>query len=324
MANKDQVLETLRKDIENYRIQSFQNFGLDVFVNRTSTAKPLHDFEGNWLGYREYTFDVFDKPEKTMKVLSNSEGKVKIRYMERWTPVSSYLNQLQPPIDWNDPGRFSENENKTYRWQQQWRWWQINKKTFRLLDLPSEIREMIYGFSFGPIVEPYPTSKARRLGQNTGFIRTRKPNASLLMTCRKVYVEASSILFVYTPFFVQHFGVLGTLMARREQRSRIRQLKLALTHDEFFRFFGGRLDGNGGKNLPSRAAGGLRHMKLDRLELRVAAPSITTETRWLDAACQKTVVDWILDAAWPLVRGHPVEVTASSRLVRRRLSRQRA
>ena len=61
-------------------------------------------------------------------------------------------------------------------------------------------------------------------------------------------------------------------------------------------------------NGPSSAAYNLRKLKLTRLNLNIAPPSPVTASDWLDGACQKTVVDWILAAAWPFVRGHPITV----------------
>ena len=53
----------------------------------------------------------------------------------------------------------------------------------------------------------------------------------------------------------------------------------------------------------------LKHMKLTRLRLTIAPPSTTTASGMFDGACQKAAVEWILDAAWPFVRGHLVELS---------------
>ena len=57
---------------------------------------------------------------------------------------------------------------------------------------------------------------------------------------------------------------------------------------------------------PRQAAHQLRDMQLDLLTIRFEPPSTTTTKDWLDNACQKVVVDWILEEAWPFIRGHAV------------------
>ena len=310
--DNDYFVDILRKDIEDFRMQSFETFGVDVCVHPVSDASPVYDLQGRWRGFDEYAFDVHGLPEKRMEVRISATDEVKIWYRNRWTRIARYMKHLTPPIDWNAPGDGPRYRDRQLRWDQQGRWWLANGKKFRLLDLPSEIREMIYGFAFGPVVEPYPTCKARRLnGLGKMAMVARKPNSNLLLISNQVYEEASNILFLYTPFLVQHYGVLGALTSNIAQRSRIRQLELTLSHETFLKLFRTTIKGEDGKQIIvcTRQAYALRCMKLNRLELQITAPSMTNESGWLDGACQKTVVDWILDRAWPLVRGHPVQVT---------------
>ncbi|KAK3722926.1 hypothetical protein LTR37_002071 [Vermiconidia calcicola] len=309
IADGDHILGTLIKEINEYRMESLQNFSIDLLVRPTPAARPIFDRTGTTLGFDEYIFEEFGTGGKCMAVRICSKGVIKVWHNGCFSRISSYMKHLQPFVAWDDGGTFPENELKLLRWEQQSRWWLANGKKFRILELPSEIREVIYAFAFGAKVEPYPTNRSRRLGQYTRLILTRKPNSSLLRTCKLIYQEASNILFMYTPFYVEHYGVVSALLRNIPQRSSIRQLELALTHDDFFRMFGGKPDENGERREPSRASKALRRMNINRLELKFAPPSAVTASDWLDGACQKTVVDWILEAAWPAICGHPVQIS---------------
>lgn len=293
-------------------MQSFESFGINVNVRLVSTAGPLINRNGFWVGYDTYLFDVFGEPEKIMRVRLTARGEVEIRYMRSWQHVSVYLKQLRPPIDWNDQKDAPRHEFVLRRWEQQSRWWLGNGKTFRFLDLPSEVREVVYGHVFGPAIEPYPTNKARKNSpSNKLAILARKPNSNILRACRMVYEEASNIVFMYTPFVVQHYGILGPLTSNTVQRSRIRQLELCLTHDMFLYLFHERTDDANKKaeRYYSKFAGSIGLFKLNKLRLSFGPPSCTTGSGIFDGACQKKVVDVLLELAWPFVRGHPVKLS---------------
>ena len=198
----DLIGEELRCDIEQYRLHSFESFDLNVVVCPSSAGKRKLSNEGHQIGFDRYRFDIFGELPKHMQVHFVRKGEVLIRYLDQWTPVSSFLKHLKPPVEWNGPGNFPRQEGVRRRWEQQARWWLANGKRFRLLNLPAEIREIIYGHVFGTFIEPYPTCKARRLGPSTFAMLHRMPNANLLWTCKLVYEEASSILFDYTPFLI--------------------------------------------------------------------------------------------------------------------------
>ena len=314
MAYIHLIGEALQRDIKSYRNQSFETFGLNVFVYPVSNSNPIINLDGFQVGYHKYNFDVWGEPGKIMRIRIYPKGVVKILYMGRYRPVGAFLKNLKPKMDWNNlgnPGDFSREQIVHGRWAQQSRWWLANGKKFRLLDLPPEIREIIYDYVWGPFIEPYPTSKARKIPESTKqAMLERKPNSNLLRTSRLIYEEASNILFLFTPFVVQHYGIMGPLTSRVEQRARIRQLELALSHDDFMRLFRKETVRKSGLVIPggSPEALALRQMKLNRLLLTIQAPSFTTASGRFDGACQKTAVDLILDAAWPFVRGHPVQL----------------
>jgi hypothetical protein len=112
-------------------------------------------------------------------------------------------------------------------------------------------------------------------------------------------------------FFVEHWKILQKVTDSQSLRSSIRHLEIALSHDAFLCLFRQYvlLENGDAVAHKSRAALALRHMKLTRLRLTIAPPSTTTASGMFDGACQKAAVEWILEAAWPFVRGHPVELS---------------
>ena len=307
----DLIGDALRIDIERYRLLSFDTFDLHVVVSPISNTNRIINAQGQQVGFEEYRFDVFGDDPKRMKVCLNGQGHVRVHYLNRWGHISSFLKHLKPPIDWNDPGDFPRQDIVLRRWEQQARWWLANGKKFRLLDLPAEVREICYGHVFGPFIEPYPASRARRLGPSSLTMMRRMPNFNILLACKLVYQEASAILFDYTPFLIEHYGVLGTVTMATPLRSRIRRLELALTHDAFLYLFRHETARRDGEIVPDRSHGALalRRMRLTRLELTFAPPSFTTGSGIFDGACQKAVVKGIVDLAWPFIHGHPVQLS---------------
>lgn len=215
-------------------------------------------------------------------------GCVEIWYRQKWRPVHAYLKRLKPAIDWNIPISNSKHETQARRAEQQQRWWTANGKALKFLELPAEVREIIYEYAIGPRVEPYPTAKARKLGRTgCAAIVARMPNASLLLTNKVVYREASNVLFRRTSFFIDRKGVLTRLLQNEAQRSRVRRLELALSHLEFFKVFGMHCKDEVFYE-PRSPAYEIQNMRFDRLTLRFAAPSATTSADWVSTLGRKT------------------------------------
>jgi hypothetical protein len=200
MQPGDLIGDVLRHEIEQFRLENFDSFELHVLIHPTTRAKPIIDADGNHIGFDEYDFDQWSRPPKPIKV-GLSRGGPKIWYMKQWRPLSSFLQHLKPSADWNDDGNSSTLKSMQLRWEQQARWWLANGKKFPLLDLPAELRNLIYGHVFGAFVEPYPTARARRLGPSTYNTLAKTPNFNLLQTCKLVHNEASHILFHFTRKF---------------------------------------------------------------------------------------------------------------------------
>ncbi|KAK5123409.1 hypothetical protein LTR85_002841 [Meristemomyces frigidus] len=310
-VDMDYLAEAMRWEIELHRRTSFNNFTIQAFVHpvtakhpKRKRPRPISNTIGTFVGWDKYVFDIWGKPEREVKVRVHWGRGVQVLHLDMWTTIADYVGLLEPQLD-----RDTTLATPAGRYNHQWNWWQVNGKKFRLLELPAEVRELIYSFALGDRLEPHPGSKARRRGQHTEVIIQRNPNAGLLQVKHsQLYNEASHILFTHATVFVEHYDVLRIMTRKGPLCDRIRRLELSLSHHDYFELFGF----NFGDELvypTSRSARALRQLSLTRLVLFLAPPSLTTETRRTDGACQQTVVDWILEAAWTWVRGHPVTVT---------------
>lgn len=306
MADADLIRRSILREVDEFRAQSYEHFRLGIYIHPVSDAEPVYNYNGVWVGFARYDFDILGQPYTPLHVRLARGDRVMLRHIGSTISIFEYLTKLNP-----QPLEDSSLKTTRGQWDHQFAWWRANRKTFRFLELPVEIRELVYNHTFGTTIEPYPTSKARRLGQKTQAILSRVPSAKTLLLSRQIYKEASAQLFLYTTFFVEHLGVLGALLSNKEQRQRIRRLRLALSHHDYFRLFGGLSGQCGGERVEyhtHRMAEGLQKMRLNSLDLIVSTPSSTTGHGCFEGACQKTMVEWLLEAAWPIVRGQPIKV----------------
>lgn len=312
MAYAEYIAETIRKEIQEYRTKSFDNFGIQVQLYPVPSAFEVYDQRGTWIGFTQYVFDAYGATPKEISVTVDHKWNVKIRYLGVWRPVTAYLDNVKPHNAWDDS--MSTADIIHLRWRRQADWWKENGKVFPLMKLPVEIREMVFDQVWGPKIEPYPTNSSRKLTKMGKSARqARMPNAGILRTSRQIAAEASNTLYLRTPFLIEHYGVLKAFTCNIDQRNLIRHLELAYSHDDFMHLFSTdhiRRD----KKTKAEFVGfghpalALRSMKLNSLRLTVAAPSLTTKTGKFDGACQHVGVDMIMEAAWPIIRGHPLEL----------------
>ncbi|EMC94703.1 hypothetical protein BAUCODRAFT_557168 [Baudoinia panamericana UAMH 10762] len=294
----DLVAELLRRDINMYRTRSFDDFmneGINVNVYPAREAQRINDSLGHLLGFTHYNFEVWGDQEKAMQVRLTGAHQALVHCRARWVHVEAYLRYL--PHRQRPDAAHAINRPRL-----QWEWWLANGKLFSFLTLPREIRDQIYIHTFGFTTEPYPTCKSRRLMGRFAGMQIQKPSVAFLRLNKQVSAEAVKVLYLYSTFVAAQTRVLARLLSKRYPQDSIRRLEIALSHQEFLRLFG---FAHAGFAIYERqeTAEALRQMKLDNLTLTFAAPSLTAVSQNLDGACQRVVVDWILEAAWPSVRG---------------------
>jgi len=296
---EDQVVQNLDKQVKAYKAKSFENFinaGVRVNFRESETAGPFIGSNGKMFGFNEYHVDIWGEELYRVSVSLRRNGQVHIRHLDGWVKVSEYLCHLKVKIDPHYTDGTPEMRSDL-----QSQWWRVNGKAFPLLQLPRELRDIIYDYSFGSKIEPYPTNKAR-----LGAKAKPQRGVALMRVNRQVSSEIRSLLGRQTPFLIEHNRIMALLLSSPLRRNHIRRLELALSHKEFINLFGFTFpDVHYETRWQAKA---LRGMQLKHLMLRIARPSLITGSVIFDGACQQVATGWILAAAWPFVKGHPVEV----------------
>ncbi|KAF2172159.1 hypothetical protein M409DRAFT_17399 [Zasmidium cellare ATCC 36951] len=315
----DRIAEGIKHEIDRFAVQSvekFQDFYNKVHVYPAKHALSAYDEEGEWAGYTRYIFDTYGEEARDMQVRVDwQQLTLWVGHSGVWIILEEFLSRLPPPVNIRDaPKEHLSSEDKNKLWQDQWAWWRKNRNTFRLLDLPSEIREKILGFAVVRTIRPYLNHRCRKLStRHKNALASEQPNMALLRTNRQVYREGRHLLFRDSVFLIEHFKIFKDyIMFKKASRNHIMRLDLKFKHKGFFLPFGIMVKDHGIEYLPSQAARLLRGMKLKQLTLSIAmtdTPMLSPFGRheW-HKPCQKIAVDWILECAWPWMKGHPVTV----------------
>ena len=310
MAYQDRTHAALLRDIDHYRVKTFERYNKEVRIYPSKTANEVENLVSQqWVGFSHYDFDQYGKPAKTMQVafrIRHGRDEVKIRYRGLWTSVLTYMRDVSPSSAYYGPSDGTLADWQRLQSAKQAEWWNKNGKLFCLLDLPGEIRSNIFEFALAAPIEPYPTTKGRNAGQlGVLKMRTRQPQVSILLANKQIYEEASNVFYLCTPVILEYRGLLTRVMQNERLWPNIRLLELSLDHTGFFELFG--LRANGQELVKARShPETLRMLKLSRLTLWFQEPAKTGKLDFLDGACHKTIVDWIFEAAWPHIKGHPL------------------
>lgn len=319
----DQVAAVIKNKIDDFALQTFDKFQLyhnKLHIYPVRDALPIKDDSGQWLGYSQYSFDMYGDEPQVMEVRIDRYGGVYVHLADTWAHLAEYLARLSPPADiWTASKDRLSSDDKSKLWRDQWVWWGRNGNRFRLLDLPFEIREIIYGFAVVGTVQPYPRARCRRLlPSHAESLAARLPNVKLLRTNKQVSLEASHLLYRDSVFLIEKRPIFQDgIMAKKAIRNRIMKLNLSLSHKDFFKIFGFKVSDVRIDWKPKNAAKALRNTNLEEVLLDIAMPQKAAEAPWLERSCQKTVVDWILEAAWPWVKGHHVKLQGGVKTLQR-------
>jgi len=307
----DIIQAALNDYIDRYRSLSFENFSLDVRVRPSEQGRPIGMEFGKIsfgkIGVDMYRFVAAGHLRRRIMVRP-IKGDMLILYNGHWQPVEAYLDALkvEPAIR-----TVTDDENRAVSWWRQENWWRSNGKAFRFLDLPAELRDVIYQFALVKPAQPYPRMKSRKMGY-AGQVKMTEanPTTALMRINYQVHTEASHVFYRDAPFVMSHKQVLGKVITNPLLASNICHLHLSLSHAGYLQAFGFRfndiLDYSNPYGGPVTA---LREMRLATLEIEIAAPSNVAEEAWLDSACQRSICGWIFEAMWPAVKGHPFSFT---------------
>jgi len=292
----------IKDQIDEYRMQNFAKFGLDIEVLPTPNAKrmklPVEHFGEATIGYHSYSFCPKHnaEPSKTLRVRLH-QGGIQVHFCAYWRPLSAYLNEVS--TDWTySAAPSTELSRQCY-------WWMSNGKSFDIMNLPGEIRNAIFDFAFPAEAHPFHASECAKRGRlvpNFGHSHT-----ALMRTNKQLYQEASDRFYKMTTFTIGNRQLFSKTLNNRFLRDRLRHVRLSLTHSEYLDLFSSK---PWDLSTKPYAKWQLREMpNLTSLEIHIGAPSRIPTKVWFEGACQITAVNMIMDAAWPSIRGLPVTIT---------------
>ena len=317
-VDMDYYVPLLQREVKEYRKQSFAKWCLSINAVPAANATAKHNARGKFVGFSTYIITLYGEPPKPMRIRLNAHNDLQVLHLGKWRAVAEFMDHLRSPTP------LTELSTSAGQYNLQFEWWSNNGKSFRLLDLPAEVREAVYRAVCEPRVHPYPTDKARRRGRMGAPISAPQPIAALLQLNRQINQEASHTCFLTVPFYVEHKAVLQRLVADDYAFTNVRKLQISLSHYGFLKFFGFNISifPGGVIHRQSRThrrnwSEKMRALKLDHLDLNFPPPSVITENSALDGACQNIVVDWLLNAAWPFVSVHPIKLTGYVKTARK-------
>ncbi|KAF2224452.1 hypothetical protein BDZ85DRAFT_249127 [Elsinoe ampelina] len=238
-------------------------------------------------------------------------------------PLHQYLDQVA----------WQMSRGKSYTWPyinpcSMSEWWTKNGQSFRLFDLPLEIRDRIYLASVGYVVQPFTYEGKRRFHSTM--------NKSLFLFNRQVTQEALRAAYAWSTFYFEDYSKIEKFFTSpKTPINSIKRLELSLDHIDYKKFFGYQVKDDRDwfyHNHPGSVAGDyasfmddftsdwtpehalkLREMPLlQSLVLWMPHPSrmVSESTGFrLNSDCHSSTVRSILGAAWPYVRGLPVTIT---------------
>lgn len=224
--------KAIEDQIDQYRMQSFAKFGIDIEVSATPNAKRmrvlLEHFGEVTVGYHHYDFQPTHnaEPTKTLRVRLH-QGSIQVHFCGSWHPISAYLDEVG--TEWTYPAAPKVELSR------QSRWWASNGKSFEITKFPGEIRNMIFDSAFPAEARPFHLSecaKRNRLVPNFGRSYT-----ALMRTNKQLYEEASDRFYKTTTFTIEHYHLFSKTLNNRFLRDRLHHVRLSLTHSEYLDLF---------------------------------------------------------------------------------------
>nr|POE77532.1 hypothetical protein CFP56_09179 [Quercus suber] len=322
----DWMLLKVHGQINEWQVQSMENYMAFSWTIRRPTdvyRKPSGQPYERWLEPSVFILDIWNMPSRSVGTRLDSDQVVQVFHAKRWTSLIEWLDhvKLETMSKHKSNPEFEPRTLRKNNLARQREWWNKNKKVFRLLDLPSELRNMIYEVVIPDRIHPYLGS--RNLQQPPSTTWSQQPFMQLVTGCKQIYLESSKVL-LSRPFRVQKYRSLMRLLNHRAQRNRLTHLELALTHWDCSKVFRPHpAYGDVPGTLPSGPIRHLQTMELRQLTIIIAPPSRNTDARMFDDACQKDVIEFLLGIMWYWIRGQTVELAGCIKDGQRRMFEQR-
>ncbi|KAL1594396.1 hypothetical protein SLS60_010156 [Paraconiothyrium brasiliense] len=257
---------------------------------------------------------------------------------QRWVALCAWMRNK---YEWHDDRDWKQQGGRQLQHENQVLWWNKNGKHFKFLDLPRELRDLVYLESLGPIILPTIKRGGRSVTLGHGVTYGSKnrlgakvdpdidhPNTQLLLLNRQVHDEAVSTVWSASTLRFRSSTSLAIFSAHSQVRTPelpLRRVQLELSAADYFELIGIRP--RRGAPFAAGAAGmSLSRLKqrledLVHLDLRFMSPNHPdARCPWAALArargisehsCQKTWIDWFLTFALKYFIGWKVRVTMS-------------
>lgn len=244
----DGIINTIHQFIRNERVRSFSFLAKHShrFMHQSELLVVSHatqdEVQAMLRRNHKYRLDAFaeddwytfneprrmNSPSYTIVIMAACDADISIGNLTmtitqpndqpRTLPAATWLRET---YDWDDEWvmKFSKGQ-----YEQQQLWWESTGQSFRLFDLPLELREVLYLQIIGPVVLPDSYNSRLVLGQGLSYGDPKRPgrncdpdieppNMTIMRVSKKVRDEAS-------------------LVAHRDTFKRLRQVNAAKAYDQ--------------------------------------------------------------------------------------------
>jgi hypothetical protein len=267
-----------------------------------------------------FKFEFFPSCGRDRKMRARTRrGQVQVRLNNKWVLMIDYLEK-ESKRDALNPNYLPRFDAQSALDAQR-KWWDANKKPFRFLDLPSELRtEIIRQAAPQDAIEPFARHHKRGiLPRNIPLISERNQMASGLLRCNKMVArEMREYMFKWLPLLFNHQQLLSKTLRMNAwfPRKHLTLLTLALpTYKAYINLFG--LDA---RNIATDAEITIAgeedtaiHLCRDHLpcikKFEIIIPSLDVLDHSYVDHCQTTATTMLIEIMWPFIQGHPIVIT---------------
>lgn len=294
----DAVERAAEREIKQYRASSFEAcLTVEISIRRDKTRFGLLV---NGKLFKAYILQIFGEPDEQILAKPGPVVVSILRGHQLLTNVEQIMHtasKLPNPLDEID---IPVELRQARACEAQRRWWAINGKSFGLLQLPRELRELIYSQLCGLKIMPYLHRSSRIMHMGDMCL------IAMMLTNRQIHHEVSDHISVYKHFYFRHKSFLRTALQDPSLMARIKHLCLAFEPDHYLLFFGTDSDACQRRLLPDPQARRLRRLTLTSLRISLMA-SHSTRASSVDLTsdlCCRCIRLLIMEVVWPYVRGH--------------------
>ena len=266
------------------RIHLWKSPGGKIMVRASVESKPLVAF---------------------LKDLDTKKSWGSVKHLRFWKSLSVSENnskQLILPESMEDDNEASEN----FKDQMYQRWRAV--VVFPMMELPAELREMIFSFAMLRIVEPY----EMMCNKPDKHIPLPKPNMSLTLVNKQIHTEAMAILFSQATFSFRHYVQIMRFLDIISEANffAVRSIELKLDHESLLKAAG--IDIRRSETHlfnPQRSLLGHTSppdaLQLQHLRICFPHPREHYDSWELDRVCQRIYCNWAFMALHRIIKDIP-------------------